>query len=105
MKESTKKVVVLFFLSNLMLTDIQNVKLLRAKARGFVGQQEKSSWRHFCSKVDSKTQTQKVWRAIGGIRVGVVGVQRRSESSPKKLYNLNIHLFTRHIKCRSREGG
>ena len=59
-KESSTKV----FFSNPTLSNIQNFKLLRAKARHVVKQQKRNSWRHFCNKLNSKTQTQKVWIAI-----------------------------------------
>ena len=52
------------FFSNPTLSNIQNFKLLRAKARHVVKQQKRNSWRHFCNKLNSKTQTQKVWIAI-----------------------------------------
>ena len=42
-------------------------KILRAKAR-HVKQQKRNSWRHFCNKLNSKTQTQKVWKAIRKIK-------------------------------------
>ena len=29
---------------------------------------KRNSWRHFCNKLNSKTQTQKVWKAIGKIK-------------------------------------
>ena len=50
-----------------MLSNIENFKLLRAKAHHIVKQQKKNSWRHFCSKLNSKMQ--KVWRAIRKIKV------------------------------------
>jgi hypothetical protein len=48
--------------------NIQNFKMLRAKARYVVKQQKKNSWRNFCSTLNSKTQTQKVWKAIRKIK-------------------------------------
>ena len=51
-----------------MLSNVQNFKLLRAKARHVVRQQKRNSWRHFCNKLNSKTQTQKVWKAIRKIK-------------------------------------
>ena len=57
------------FFSNLTLSNVQNFKLLRAKARHVVRQQKRNSWRHFCNKSNSKMQTQKVWKAIRKIRV------------------------------------
>ena len=50
-----------------MLRNVQNCKLLRAKAC-HVRQQKRNSWRHFCNKLNSKTQTQKVWKAIRKIK-------------------------------------
>ena len=38
------------------------------KARHVVKQQKRNSWRHFCNKLNSKTQTQKVWKAIRKIK-------------------------------------
>ena len=57
-----------FFLSNPTLSNVQNFKLLRAKARHVVKQQKRNSWRHFCNKLNSKTQTRKVWKAIRKIK-------------------------------------
>ncbi len=34
----------------------------------FVKQQQKNSWKHFGTKLNSKTQTQKVWKAIRKIK-------------------------------------
>ena len=51
-----------------ILSNVQNCKLLRAKARHVVKQQKRNSWRHFCNKLNSKTQTQKVWKAIRKIQ-------------------------------------
>ena len=51
-----------------MLSNVQNFKLLRAKAHHVVKQQKRNSWRHFCNKLNSKTQTQKVWKAIRKIK-------------------------------------
>ena len=42
--------------------------LLRTKAHHVVKQQKKNLWRQFCSKLNSKTQTQKVWKAIKKIK-------------------------------------
>ena len=56
------------FFSNPTLSNVQNFKLLRAKARHVVKQQKRNSWRHFCNKLNSKTQTQKVWKAIRKIK-------------------------------------
>ena len=50
------------------LSNVQNLKNLRAKARHVVKQQKRNSWRHFCNKLNSKTQTQKVWKAIRKIK-------------------------------------
>ena len=50
--------------SNLTVSNANNFKRLRPKARLIVKQQKKNSRRHFCSKVNSKTQTQMVWKAI-----------------------------------------
>ena len=47
--------------TNPVLSNVENFKLLRAKAHHVVKQQQKNSWRHFCTKLNSKTQTQKVW--------------------------------------------
>ena len=57
-----------FFSSNPTLSNVQTFKLLRAKARHVVKQQKRNSWRHFCDKLNSKTQTQKVWKAIRKIK-------------------------------------
>ena len=38
------------------------------KIRHVVKQQKRNSWRHFCNKLNSKTQTQKVWKAIRKIK-------------------------------------
>ena len=54
--------------SNPTLSNVQNFKLLRAKACHVVKQQKRNSWRHFCNKLNSKTQTQKVWKAIRKIK-------------------------------------
>ena len=54
--------------SNPTLSNVQNFKLLRAKARHVVKQQKRNSSRHFCNKLNSKTQTQKVWKAIRKIK-------------------------------------
>ena len=35
---------------NPTLSNVQNFKLLRAKARHVVKQQKRNSWRHFCNK-------------------------------------------------------
>ena len=43
-------------------------KILRAKARHVVKQQKRNSWRHFCNKLNSKSQIQKVWKAIRKIK-------------------------------------
>ena len=56
------------FFFNPTLSNVQNFKLLRAKARHVVKQQKRNSWRHFCNKLNSKTQTQKVWKAIRKIK-------------------------------------
>ena len=56
------------FFSNPTLSNVQNFKLLRAKACHVVKQQKRNSWRHFCNKLNSKTQTQKVWKAIRKIK-------------------------------------
>ncbi len=56
------------FFSNPTLSNVQNFKLLRAKARHVVKQQKRNSWRHFCNKLNSKTQTQRVWKAIRKIK-------------------------------------
>ena len=56
------------FFSNPTLSNVQNFKLLRAKARHVVKQQKRNSWRHFCNKLNSKTQTRKVWKAIRKIK-------------------------------------
>ena len=56
------------FFSNPTLSNFQNLKILRAKARQVVKQQKRNSWRHFCNKLNSKTQTQKVWKAIRKIK-------------------------------------
>ena len=50
--------------SNLKLSNANNFKRLRPKARLTVKQQKKNSRRDFCSKLNSKTQTQMVWKAI-----------------------------------------
>ena len=52
------------FCSNPTLSNVHIFKLLRAKARHVVKQQKGTSWRHFCNKLNSKTHTQKVWKAI-----------------------------------------
>ena len=54
--------------SNPTLSNVQNFKLLRAEACHVVKQQKRNSWRHFCNKLNSKTQTQKVWKAIRKIK-------------------------------------
>ena len=41
---------------------------LLLKSRHTVKQQKRNSWRHFCNKLNSKTQTQKVWKAIRNIK-------------------------------------
>ena len=46
----------------------KNYKILRAKARHAVKQQKRNSWRHFCDKLISKMQTQKVWKATRKIK-------------------------------------
>ena len=56
------------FFSNPTLINVQNFKLLRAKACQVVKQQKRNSWRHFCNKLNSKTQTQNVWKAIRKIK-------------------------------------
>ena len=56
------------YIYNPTLSNVQNFKLLRAQARHVVKQQQKNSWRHFCNKLNSKTQTQKVWKAIRKIK-------------------------------------
>ena len=56
------------FFYNPTLSNVQNFKLLIAKARHVVKQQKSNSWRHFCNKFNSKTQTQKVWKAIRKIK-------------------------------------
>ena len=56
------------FFSNPTLSNVQNFKLLRAKARHVVKQQKRNSWRYFCNKLNSKTQTQKVWKGIRKIK-------------------------------------
>ena len=56
------------FFSNPTLSNVQNVQLLRAEARHVVIQQKRNSWRHFCNKLNSKTQTQKVWIAVRKIK-------------------------------------
>ena len=56
------------FCSNPTLSNVQNFTLLRAKARHVVKQQKRNSWRHFCNKLNSKTQIQKVWKAIRKIK-------------------------------------
>ena len=56
------------FFSNPTLSNLQNFKLLRAKAHHVVKQQKRNSWRHFCNKLNSKTQTQKVWKAVRKIK-------------------------------------
>ena len=56
------------FFSNPTLSNVQNFKLLRAKAHHVVKQQKRNSWRRFCNKLNSKTQTQKVWKAIRKIK-------------------------------------
>ena len=48
------------FFSNLTLSNVQNYKILKSKARHVVNQQKRNSWRHFCNKLISKMQTQKV---------------------------------------------
>ena len=55
------------FFSNPTLSNLQNFKLLRAKAH-YVKQQKRNSWRHFCNKLNSKMQTQKIWKAIRKIK-------------------------------------
>ena len=55
------------FFSNPTLSDVKIFKLL-LKARHTVKQQRRNSWRHFCNKLNSKTQTQKVWKAIRKIK-------------------------------------
>ena len=52
--------------SNPTLSNVQNFKSFRAKARHFK-QQKRNSWRHFCNKLNSNTQTQKLWKAIRNI--------------------------------------
>ena len=42
--------------------------ILRAMARHVVKQQKKNSWGHICSKLNSETQTQHVWKAIRKIK-------------------------------------
>ena len=54
--------------SNPMLSNVQSFKLLRAKARHVVEQQKRNSWRHFCNELNSKMQTQKVWKLLGKIK-------------------------------------
>ena len=54
--------------SNPMLSNVQSFKLLRAKARRVVEQQKRNSWRHFCNELNSKMQTQKVWKLLGKIK-------------------------------------
>ena len=56
------------FCSNPTLSNVHIFKLLRAKARHVVKQQKGNSWRHFCNKLNSKTQTQKVWKAVRKIK-------------------------------------
>ena len=56
------------FFSNPTLSNVQNFKLLRAKAHHVVKQQKRNSWKHFCNKLNSKMQTQKVWKAIRKIK-------------------------------------
>ena len=56
------------FFSNPTLSNVQFFLLLRAKARHVVEQQKRNSWRHFCNNLNSKTQTQKVWKAIKKIK-------------------------------------
>ena len=51
-----------------MLSNVKKFKLLRAKACHVVKQQKKSLWRNFCSELNSKTQTQKVWKTIRKIK-------------------------------------
>ena len=41
---------------------------LRAKAHHVVKQQKRNSRRHFCNKLNTKKQTQKVWKAIRKIK-------------------------------------
>ena len=54
--------------SNPTLTSVKILKRLRAKVRHVVKQQKKNSWGHVCSKLNSKTQTQHVWKAIRKIK-------------------------------------
>ena len=56
------------FFSNPTLSNVESFKILRAKAHHVVKQQKRNSWRHFCNKLNSKTQTQKVWKAISKIK-------------------------------------
>ena len=56
------------FFSNPTLSNVQHFKLLRATSRHVVKQQKRNSWRHFCNNLNSKMQTQKVWKAIRKIK-------------------------------------
>ena len=67
-KIKERKKAQLKFFSNPTLSNVQNFTLLRAKARHVVKQQKRNSWRHFCNKFNSITQTQKVWKAIRKIK-------------------------------------
>ena len=56
------------FFSNPTLRNVQNLKLSKAKARHVVKQQKRNSWWHFCNKLNSEMQIQKVWKAIRKIK-------------------------------------
>ena len=62
-KEAQRK-----FFSNPTLSIVKKFKLLRGKACHNVKQQKRNLWKHFCNKLNSKTQTQKVWKAIRKIK-------------------------------------
>ena len=48
--------------------NIDNYKRARAKARGIVKKYKKMSWKSFCDSLNSKTPSQKVWKAVRKIK-------------------------------------
>ena len=57
------------FFSNPTLSNVQNFKLLRAnRLVALSNNNKRNSWRHFCNKINSKTQTEKVWKVIRKIK-------------------------------------
>jgi len=59
-----------FFLPNTTLSNVRNFKLFRSQGSPCcqITTTTKNSWRHFSTKLNSKTQTEKVWKAVRKIK-------------------------------------